>query len=64
MEEKLLKILTEDVLLNLSSYIKVADSFVQDHLNDKDILHLGIVIDNMAAEIEKVKPYYETLKNI
>ena len=57
------EILTEDVLLNLQSYINLADAYVQENLHSKEVLQLGLLIDKMQEEMYKVIPHYETLSH-
>jgi len=52
---------TEDALLNLYSYIKVASTYIDSNLAIPEMLHLGLIIDKMEETIEKLKPYYSTI---
>lgn len=55
--------LTEDVLLNIYSYLQIADPYIQEHLTCKDIVHLGLLIDKMKEETSRLKDYYNFLDN-
>ncbi|MBR1460466.1 hypothetical protein IJ596_02380 [bacterium] len=50
--------ITEDVFANISSYLKIVDAYINEHLNIEEIVHIGLIIDKMNEEIEKLKTYY------
>lgn len=56
--DKELKRLTEDMVISLYSYIKIADSYIQNHIIIPEMIHMGLLIDDMAEQIEKVAPHY------
>ena len=62
MNELRLKRMTEDSLVNIYSYLKIAEAYVDKNLNIEPMVHIGLLLDKMTDEIEKVKPFYETLK--
>ncbi len=45
---------TEDAIIQLYSYIKIADIYVQHYVEIPEILHLGLLIDNMEEVIDTV----------
>lgn len=51
----------EDAVIKLYSYIKIADAYIQNHVEVPEILHLGLIIDNMEEVIDTVIPHYCSL---
>ena len=62
-EKEKIKISTiEDAIISLNSYIKIANSYVQDNLQNKEILHMGLIIDKMEEEMDKIRPYFDAIQ--
>ena len=53
------ELVTLDVLINISAYLNLADSYIQTHLTNKEVMELGLTIDKMKEEMDKLKEYYE-----
>lgn len=60
-KEKIKNTTIEDAIISLNSYIKIADSYVQDNIKCKEILHIGLLIDKMTEEMDKIRPYYDAI---
>ena len=44
----------EDAVTELSSYLKIANSFVFCHCYNKEVLHIGLILDKMNEHVEKL----------
>lgn len=60
-KEKIKNSTIEDAIISLNSYVKIANSYVQDNLQNKEILHMGLLIDKMSEEIDKIRPYFDAI---
>lgn len=58
---KIKEIRVEDFLVNINSYLKLADVYVQEHCQNEEVFHLGLMIDKMQEELEKLKPYFSDI---
>lgn len=61
-KEKIKNSTIEDAIISLNSYIKIANSYVQDNLQNKEILHMGLIIDKMEEEMDKIRPYFDAIQ--
>ncbi len=56
---------TQDILVNLDSYLELASSYIDNNDNNRELFNLGILIDNMQKELgELMKIYGLQSKNI
>ena len=58
-EEKEMKI--EDVLVRVIGYIDIANAYIEQNSDDHNLIHLGLLIDNIEEAIYELKPYYDIL---
>ncbi len=45
---------TLDILVNLNSYLEIAASYVGNNDNNKELFHIGLLIDNMQKEVREL----------
>ena len=57
--EKEMKI--EDVLVRVKGYLDIADAYIEQNSDDKNLVHLGLLIDNISEAIDELKPYYDII---
>lgn len=56
---------TQDILVNLDSYLELASSYIDNNDNNRELFNLGILIDNMQKELgELMKMYGLQSKNL
>ncbi len=56
---------TQDILVNLDSYLELASSYINNNDNNKELFNLGILVDNMQKELgELMKMYGLQSKNL
>ena len=66
-EERLKEMRTEDVLAKICTYLYFADFSNKQICQNRyksQILHLGLLIDNMNNEIKTPAPYYEVVNTV
>lgn len=65
-EERLKEMRTEDVLAKICTYLYFADLAISNMPEplQSQILHLGLLIDNMNNEIKTLAPYYEVVNTM
>ncbi len=51
--------ITEDILMNIYSYIQIINPYIQENLSSKEIVHIGLVIDKINEELLKAKDFYK-----
>ncbi len=56
---------TQDILVNLDSYLELASSYIDNNDNNRELFNLGILIENMQKELgELMKMYGLQSKNL
>lgn len=56
---------TQDILVNLDSYLELASSYIDNNENNRELFNLGILIENMQKELgELMKMYGLQSKNL
>ena len=49
---------TQDILINLDSYLELASSYINNNDNNKELFNLGILVDNMQKELGELMEIY------
>ncbi len=49
---------TQDILVNLDSYLELASSYINNNDNNKELFNLGILVDNMQKELGELMEIY------
>lgn len=49
---------TQDILVNLDSYLELASSYIDNNDNNRELFNLGILIDNMQKELSELMKMY------
>lgn len=49
---------TQDVLVNLDSYLELASSYIVNNDSNKELFHLGVLIESMRQELDKLMEIY------
>lgn len=49
---------TQDILVNLDSYLELASSYINNNDNNKELFNLGILVENMQKELGKLMEIY------
>lgn len=49
---------TQDILVNLDSYLELASSYINNNDNNKELFNLGILVDNMQKELGELMEMY------
>ncbi|MBD5401509.1 hypothetical protein HDR58_01730 [bacterium] len=53
---------TQDILVNLNSYLEIASSYIANNDNNKELFHLGLLVDNMQDEVTELMKMYNISK--
>lgn len=49
---------TQDILVNLDSYLELASSYINNNDNNKELFNLGILVENMQKELGELMEMY------
>lgn len=49
---------TQDILINLDSYLELASSYINNNDNNKELFNLGILVENMQKELGELMEMY------
>lgn len=50
---------TIDFLINMKSYLNIADKYLENIDNNEELFHFGLLIDKMQEDLNKLKEFYD-----
>lgn len=50
---------TQDILVNLNSYLKLASFYIAKNDNNEELFHRGILIDSMQKGVSELMEIYD-----
>ena len=52
---------TVDFLVELSSYLNIIENYIENNIENKELFHIGSIVENIQKELEKLKTYYDVI---
>ena len=52
---------TVDFHVELSSYLNIMENYIENNIENKELFHIGSIVENIQKELEKLKTYYDVI---